>query len=264
MYSYNPYYANYLMHYGTPKHSGRYPWGSGERPYQHGGKIGFRKYQNRDGSLTLEGRQYLHEKLSKPEHSYDKLNTKDRVLKKGSSAYRVTAHDEPLDEKRKYLSTKIDDHRMYQSMWDMLPIKDANKLGDIKYELVKDIKVKNANDVLDYAIEKYGGKKINALKDAKMLSQKYDISFETDLPTIQDKKARIITSNLLAKSKSEKFGDVFEKHVDEILDHYKKEGYTAIEDAIDNSFAKSAIIMSTPVNNLKVKSRHNWAENDFI
>ena len=26
----------YLKHYGTPRHSGRYPWGSGENPYQHG------------------------------------------------------------------------------------------------------------------------------------------------------------------------------------------------------------------------------------
>ena len=25
-----------LFHYGTPRHSGRYPWGSGEDPYQHG------------------------------------------------------------------------------------------------------------------------------------------------------------------------------------------------------------------------------------
>ena len=24
-----------LMHYGTKRHSGRYPWGSGENPYQH-------------------------------------------------------------------------------------------------------------------------------------------------------------------------------------------------------------------------------------
>lgn len=27
-------YDRYLMHYGTPRHSGRYPWGSGENPYQ--------------------------------------------------------------------------------------------------------------------------------------------------------------------------------------------------------------------------------------
>lgn len=26
-----------LAHYGTPRHSGRYPWGSGENPYQHSG-----------------------------------------------------------------------------------------------------------------------------------------------------------------------------------------------------------------------------------
>ena len=27
---------NSLEHYGMPRRSGRYPWGSGEDPYQHG------------------------------------------------------------------------------------------------------------------------------------------------------------------------------------------------------------------------------------
>ena len=26
-----------LLHYGTPRHSGRYPWGSGDNPYQRTG-----------------------------------------------------------------------------------------------------------------------------------------------------------------------------------------------------------------------------------
>lgn len=26
-----------LIHYGMPRRSGRYPWGSGENPYQHSG-----------------------------------------------------------------------------------------------------------------------------------------------------------------------------------------------------------------------------------
>ncbi len=30
-----PFYDEYLIHYGTPRHSGRYPWGSGDDPYQH-------------------------------------------------------------------------------------------------------------------------------------------------------------------------------------------------------------------------------------
>ena len=31
--------GNSLMHYGTPRHSGRYPWGSGENPYQRYGDL---------------------------------------------------------------------------------------------------------------------------------------------------------------------------------------------------------------------------------
>ena len=35
---------DYLMHYGTPRHSGRYPWGSGDDPYQS--SRGFVGYAN--------------------------------------------------------------------------------------------------------------------------------------------------------------------------------------------------------------------------
>ena len=40
---------NELMHYGTPRHSGRYPWGSGENPYQHEGDFltGIRSLQKK-------------------------------------------------------------------------------------------------------------------------------------------------------------------------------------------------------------------------
>ena len=33
----NPIQEDILMHYGVKRRSGRYPWGSGENPYQHGG-----------------------------------------------------------------------------------------------------------------------------------------------------------------------------------------------------------------------------------
>lgn len=33
----NPYVEDMLMHYGMPRRSGRYPWGSGKDPYQHSG-----------------------------------------------------------------------------------------------------------------------------------------------------------------------------------------------------------------------------------
>lgn len=31
----NPIAEEILMHYGMPRRSGRYPWGSGDNPYQH-------------------------------------------------------------------------------------------------------------------------------------------------------------------------------------------------------------------------------------
>lgn len=45
---------NELMHYGTPRHSGRYPWGSGENPYQHGGNFysGVKKLKDQGMSET--------------------------------------------------------------------------------------------------------------------------------------------------------------------------------------------------------------------
>ena len=34
----NPIAEDILMHYGMPRRSGRYPWGSGDDPYQHGSR----------------------------------------------------------------------------------------------------------------------------------------------------------------------------------------------------------------------------------
>lgn len=42
-----------LIHYGTPRHSGRYPWGSGENPYQHGSGAKF-LYDYRDIKARLK------------------------------------------------------------------------------------------------------------------------------------------------------------------------------------------------------------------
>ena len=42
-----------LIHYGTPRHSGRYPWGSGKNPYQHGSGAEF-LYEYRDIKQRLK------------------------------------------------------------------------------------------------------------------------------------------------------------------------------------------------------------------
>ena len=42
-----------VVHYGTKRHSGRYPWGSGENPYQHSGDFLARVKQLRAENITF-------------------------------------------------------------------------------------------------------------------------------------------------------------------------------------------------------------------
>ncbi len=44
-----------LEHYGMPRRSGRYPWGSGNTPYQHGGPYSANDFVQRINELKSEG-----------------------------------------------------------------------------------------------------------------------------------------------------------------------------------------------------------------
>ena len=56
----NPVVEEMLMHYGMPRRSGRYPWGSGEDPYQHG-----RDFLGRVEELRKQGTTYTDPKTGK-------------------------------------------------------------------------------------------------------------------------------------------------------------------------------------------------------
>ena len=51
----------YLQHYGMPRRSGRYPWGSGEDPYQHGSN----DFLGRLDSLKADGWEETAENIKK-------------------------------------------------------------------------------------------------------------------------------------------------------------------------------------------------------
>lgn len=75
---------NELYHYGTPKHSGRYPWGSGENPYHHGKsgpKFGVRRYQNKDGSLTEAGQKRYNREIMRNNQKKKKDRADEDALK---------------------------------------------------------------------------------------------------------------------------------------------------------------------------------------
>ena len=50
-----------LEHYGTPRHSGRYPWGSGENPFQHSGDFLSRVKELRKAGLSEQEQAELKE-----------------------------------------------------------------------------------------------------------------------------------------------------------------------------------------------------------
>lgn len=51
-----------LLHYGTPKHSGRYPYGSGKRPYQSDKKV----FISGSSKTQIKDSGYYRKKVPKP------------------------------------------------------------------------------------------------------------------------------------------------------------------------------------------------------
>ena len=88
-----------LMHYGMPRRSGRYPWGSGEDPYQHGrdflGRIEELKKtgwtetaENVKAEFGIGLREYRAEKAkAKNERQSYQINTAKRLMEKEGMGY---------------------------------------------------------------------------------------------------------------------------------------------------------------------------------
>ena len=96
------YYGNndwrdYLAHYGTPRHSGRYPWGSGKNPRQ--GTVGY--YQDKgeaNGETTTSKRSV---RIYKSWDEYSKEFQKTNAEKETS-----TSKEEPQSIKKEFYNRK--------------------------------------------------------------------------------------------------------------------------------------------------------------
>ena len=163
---------NELMHYGIL-----------------GQKWGIRRYQNKDGSLTHEGRKRLG--LDK----YDREHNSDTIVKKGTKVSRVVntnSYDEYADPafggskeaakkyvddvlskennyERKYVS--IDgvknsgraNGKEYYTSWFTEEGYSPNYAQVATYKLKKDVKVASGKQVVDALIEEVGSKKLTEL-----------------------------------------------------------------------------------------------------
>lgn len=87
---------NELQHYGMPRRSGRYPWGSGDRPYQ--------------GEITKK----VIRKAEKGRERNESFN-KDHILKSGTIIHRSTQNkDEKDDSNPKYVTYLSPERNLYR------------------------------------------------------------------------------------------------------------------------------------------------------
>lgn len=97
---------NYLMHYGTKRHSGRYPWGSGENPYQHDGGFYSRVYELKKTINPDTGKFFTEKEIAVQEGmSTTQLRARYSLSKDAYKAAQVSRAIELKD--RGYSNTKI-------------------------------------------------------------------------------------------------------------------------------------------------------------
>lgn len=101
---------NELYHYGIPKRSGRYPWGSGDRPFQSsGGAAGPKKKSNwrlkrEQRAAAKEYKRQLEAAEEKRKHDADKA----RVLRSGSATEVMKYQGELTNKELQEVATRLD------------------------------------------------------------------------------------------------------------------------------------------------------------
>lgn len=109
----------FLQHYGIPRRSGRYPYGSGERPYQRTNRVLMQK--GRDTKIQL-AKDVLGKTISKSQATSRNLREKDTpiTVKSGSKISHVTGV--PINKIRSgqmYVSVDEYDKRLYDAFLGM-------------------------------------------------------------------------------------------------------------------------------------------------
>ena len=121
-----------LMHYGIKRRSGRYPWGSGENPYQHSGD-----WLSRVETLTKEG------KSQKEIAEYMEMSTGDLV------AWKAIAKDERTLYRIATTKTMLEDGHSQTEIANRLGVNESVVRDLIKKSEHYEIKASISRNVAD-------------------------------------------------------------------------------------------------------------------
>lgn len=91
----------YLVHYGTPRHSGRYPWGSGAKPYQNE-RTSLKKGSIRS-TVSIDKKLYKKtNKNNKPLYTYNPNDEWDSKVYEGLFSRYISSYRDPGKDKKVY------------------------------------------------------------------------------------------------------------------------------------------------------------------
>lgn len=140
-----------LYHYGIKRRSGRYPYGSGERPYQN----------LRDKIRATPSFQASNKLLS------DKQADRGGVIKKGTKVQRISTESERLTgdpDKRKYVSLTPTDNQWYKDTWEYF-VSPGESPEAHTYQIKKDLRVAEGKVILNDLIDRFGDKSLKEYLD---------------------------------------------------------------------------------------------------
>lgn len=260
-----------LYHYGVKRKSGRYPWGSGKRPFQSSGgpswdkytpyknklwRVTAKKYQNADGTLSDLGKKRL-EKIKEKESkrlTNDSSRVGDYEIKKGTKLYRTDIPGEK-NSSRAYASlTELDRKRQ--------AVARPNQ-NEITLKAIKDIKVAGEKAQIESFLDVIGK---TSLKDVVSSVKVYDP--DSKFPGIHERSkqrrdnAEMMLVDMVRSGKIKEAKEFFEERIakdDEVTKEYfnslKTKGYQACIDFADKYGDLPLIVFDRAEDLKETKSR---------
>ena len=246
-----------------------------------------------DARLTKLGRKHMEKMLGGKElqkwgeankqardHSLEKAGIQKsekggHTMKVGSKLYRIADATDQVDDKRKYVSATENDLKSYNETFDkgFLGLHKRDSATEFQYEGQKDIRIADADDVLGYVVNKYGGKREKQLlADVRRAEQFRDVLKELNVTRLGTA-ADVAVANYLANTapmelrsfvksqlwdgSSDQGKKVYANNKQsEILGHYRDLGYDAIVDVEDYlSGYEYPMIMIDPKKSISTKQK---------
>ena len=248
-----------------------------------GMKWGVRRYQNKDGSLTSEGRKrYSQTDLKKAIESSRKnksyKETMDEqssirfvggVLNPGTKLYRITSNENESNEGRKFVTFSNRDVDYYESVW---PDYVNGPAKQVEYTVTKPLKIAGTRDVIDSMVSlnsRFSELKLSELDDGRGY---YDslISKNPELATMTVKQASekltpetVNDFAIITSSAAGGYDFVNEQIYDKIGKDLQKKGFDGSVDVADSEIWGEAefstvIFSSEGTEKTKIRDQRDW------